>query len=431
MTLQELREKRAQLVSDMEATIKAAEDDGRMDLDDEEAELYSSYEQELQSVDRAIERKNTVEGHKAKLNEPETSILHSQGADRSVPGPESKQEFETFGEFVGALTRHYTGKGDDPRLQWQEPTPSAQGQEMDDGSSGGFLVPNQFRDQLLKVDPQEAVIEGRSNVMMAGSPPDAAITMPALDQTGSSPDNVYGGVSVDWIAEGAEKPETEASFREISLEPHEIAAHVAMTDKLMRNAPAASQQIEQLMRGALMSARERAYLQGDGVGKPLGMINAGATYKVNRSTANQVSYEDLSTMCGRLHMSGGQPYWLISQSAYSEIKEIQDPNGSYVWQPNAREGAPSVLFGYPVFWYQRSPQLGNLGDVVLCNTDPFYLIKPGSGPIVSMGYINKDFVENKTRVKVCYNVDGKPWLTEPFTQESGYQVSPFVALDTP
>lgn len=431
MTLQELREKRAKIVADMQSVIQAAEDEGRVELNEEEAELYASYESDLESTKTAITRKESLETEAQSLETPEPAKTSSQGAGRPMPGPEAKREFESVGDFMGAVAKHYNGKGDDPRLTWDDSAGiTAADQQMSDGASGGFLVPSQFRDTLMRVDPQQGIIEGRSNVMEVGSPPDASITMPALDQTGTSPDNVYGGVSVDWIGEGDTKPETDAAFREVELQPHELAAHVPITDKLMRNAPAMSGQIETLMRNSLAAARERAYLQGDGVAKPLGIIPAGATYTVNRAGASEVSYLDLVSMVGRLHMDG-TPYWLITQSAYTEISTIQDPNGNYVWQPNAVEGSPGSLFGYPVFWHQRSPQLGNKGDVVLCTTNPYYMVKPGSGPFVAMGYINNDFTQNRTRVKVFHNVDAKPWLTEPFAQESGYQVSPFVALDTP
>lgn len=429
MTLQELREKRASLVNDMEAIVASAESEERLELDEDEYTMYAEAEAELSKVDAAIERRQSLDAKKADLKTAEPSAMPRQGAGEPArTAPEAKREFESVGEFMSAVTRHYNGKGDDPRLAWNNGAGiQAADQQMSDGASGGFLVPSQFRDTLLAVDPQEAIIEGRSNIMEVGTPPDASITMPALDQTGSSPDNVYGGVAVDWIGEGDTKPETNATFREIELQPHEIAAHVPITDKLMRNAPAMSQQIERLMRGALAGARERAYIQGDGVAKPQGIIGAGATYTVNRGTASEVSYTDLVGMVGRLHMDGA-PYWLISQSAYVQVSTIQDPNGNYVWQPNAVEGSPGSLFGYPVFWHTRSPALGNKGDVVLCNTNPYYMVKPGSGPFVAMGYINNDFTQNRTRVKVFHNVDARPWLTEPFTQEGGYEVSPFVAL---
>jgi hypothetical protein len=41
------------------------------------------------------------------------------------------------------------------------------------------------------------------------------------------------------------------------------------------------------------------------------------------------------------------------------------------------------------------------------------------------------FTENKTVFKIFWNVDGQPWLTAPFRQEGGYEVSPFVLLGLP
>lgn len=41
------------------------------------------------------------------------------------------------------------------------------------------------------------------------------------------------------------------------------------------------------------------------------------------------------------------------------------------------------------------------------------------------------FTSNKTVIKIFWNVDGAPWMNEPFKEENGYEVSPFVALDVP
>jgi HK97 family phage major capsid protein len=60
----------------------------------------------------------------------------------------------------------------------------------------------------------------------------------------------------------------------------------------------------------------------------------------------------------------------------------------------------------------------------------YYLIKDGSGPFVAASE-HVYFLNNKTVIKIFWNVDGTPWLNAPFTEENGYQVSPFVALDVP
>ncbi len=59
---------------------------------------------------------------------------------------------------------------------------------MDNGASGGFAIPPQFRETLLQVTPQQSIVRPRAQVIPAGSPPDAPVTMPALDQTGARPE---------------------------------------------------------------------------------------------------------------------------------------------------------------------------------------------------------------------------------------------------
>jgi HK97 family phage major capsid protein len=310
-------------------------------------------------------------------------------------------------------------------------------QRMDTGSAGGFAVPTQFRATLMEVSPQEARIRPRAMVIPAGTPPDSAITMPALNQDGTNPANVYGGVEVNWIGEGVAKPETDATLREIKLEPQEVAGHVVLTDKLLRNWAAASAVIERLLRGAVISAEDFAFLSGNGVGKPLGLINSGAAYAVNRATSNQITRADINSMTARILMRGGSPVWLASQSVLPQLQNLRNDigspptgDGALVWNPDLRDNAGNQLLGgYPILWNERSPQLGTKGDLVLTDLS-HYLIKDGSGPFVAASPHVK-FTENKTVVKIFWNVDGQPWLTAPFKQEGGYEVSPFVVLDAP
>lgn len=438
MSLQALREKRAKLVADMRGLLDAAAADNDRDLNEEEVRKYDAAKAEVEALNRQITRLEEQETIEAGLNQSTGAVASRQGPGTPRAGGDpARREFENVGEFMHSVRFN----PNDQRLAslWSEfdPQPVQGEQRMDTGSSGGFAIPQQFRDTLLSVSPQEAAIRPGATVLPAGTPPDAAITIPALDQTGSTPDNVYGGVTVDWISEGADKPETDANLREIKLEPQEVAGHVVLTDKLLRNWAAASALIERLLRGAIISAEDFAFLSGNGIGKPLGIINAGASYLVNRAGANAIGLADIQQMVSRILMRGGVPTWLASQSIMPQLlamkNEIGSPpsgDGALVWQPNARDSAGNqLLMGYPIKWNERSPQLGTKGDLVLADRS-YYLIKDGSGPFVAASE-HVHFTKNKTVIKIFWNVDGQPWLTEPFTQEGGYEVSPFVVLDVP
>lgn len=425
-----MREQRATKIKGMRALVSAAEAASR-ELTAEETASYDALMAEVAQLDASIAREQKLEELEASSSQPLPAVAAAIRTQNAPPGPEASKEFENFGEFMHAV--RYSPNDQRLASLHKDFSPSAE-QRMDTGSAGGFAVPTQFLGTLLEVTGQEAVIRPRAQVIPAGTPPDAAITMPSLDQTGATPDNVYGGVTVEKTAEGGQKPESQFALRQITLEPQEFSGYLEATDKLLRNWSAASALIERLFRSAMMAKEDHEFLTGNGVGGPLGILNAGATYDVNRTTAGTIVFDDIVNMLSRLLRRGGAPVWMASQSIMPKLLQLRNLSGSpavgdgaLVYQPSLQPGIPDMLLGYPVVWHERSPQLGTAGDLVLADLS-YYLIKDGSGPFVASSEHVK-FRENKTVFKIFWNVDGQPWLTAPFKQEGGYEVSPFVALN--
>jgi HK97 family phage major capsid protein len=430
VTLKTLQEKRGALVAELQTMIDAAEGENR-DFTVEEQTAYDAKKAELDGLVKRIDRLAGLAETTAALDQVVPAAARRAGIVRPG-GPEATREFESLGQFMYAVRFN----PQDQRLQFVEGVGAAEAggelrseMRMDTGAAGGFAVPPQFRSEIMLVKPQDALVRPRAQVIPAGDPPDAGVTLPALDQSGTNPANMFGGVQVNWIAEGAEKPESDADLTEITLVPQEVAGILTVTDKLLRNWQAADAFLKNLLRGATTAAEDYAFYRGDGVAKPLGALNSGAVYKVNRATVNTVKYLDLVNMLARLLMRGGTPVWSMSQSILPQIATLKDENNNYIWQANARDGFAGSLLGYPVRWNNRAPVLGSYGDVLLADWS-YYLIKDGSGPFVAASEHVK-FTQNKTVIKVFWNVDGSPWLQAPIKEENGYQVSPFVALEVP
>jgi len=293
------------------------------------------------------------------------------------------------------------------------------------GSAGGFLVPEQMGPLQEPIQPQEAVFRPRARVIPAGTPPDAAITLPALDQSGAH--GVFGGVQVVWIAEAGTKPQTEPELREVKLEPQEVAGHVVVSDKLLRNTEAAGALVSTLLRGAINAAEDQTFLNGTGVGQPLGIIGHPASINVVRAGAGAIAYADVVNMFAVALMGGGRQIWIGSQTILPQLMQMATPLGQLVWQPSAREGMPMSLLGIPLILNARSPVLGAQGDLILADLN-YYLIKDGS-PLTIAASEHPRFTHNQTIIKGFWNVDGQPWLNGPLLLEDGVtQVSPFVVL---
>jgi HK97 family phage major capsid protein len=418
-----LRASRVDVIGKMQAIINVAEEDDR-DLTAEEQTAFDDLKAQKTTLDTRIARLEEMEASASALN---TVVpARSSGASIQRPGgPEARREFENMGEFLHAVRFN----PNDQRLNYVENAAAGEmsaEQRMDDGAAGGFMVPTQIRQTLLSMPAQGAIIRPRATVLEAGSPPDSAITMPALDQTGSSPENMFGGVKVEWIGEGDDKPETDMKLREITLAPHEVAGTIVVTDKLLRNWQAASSVLDTQLRGAVAQSEDFKFLNGSGIKSPLGILKASATYRVKRAVANRITYDDVAEMVGR---GMGNGLFVFSRGALVDLMKLKDNEGRPLWIPSMREGEPGTLLGRAAIMSDRNPALGQLGDLWYGDLSQ-YLIKDGSGPFVAASE-HVHFTKNKTVIKIFWNVDGSPWLTAPMTLEGGYQASPFVALDVP
>ncbi len=424
-----LRATRVDLADQMRAIVDSAESEDR-DLTAEEQAQFDGLRAQRETLDNRIGRLEDLAADDNNLDATVPAAARHQSVQRPGGDP-ARREFENIGQFMHAVRF----RPNDQRLTFVESIGTSEDGEtsaemrMDSDPQGGFMVPQQFRETIMSVSPQESLVRPRANVIPAGTPPDAGITMPVLDQSGSAPGNVFGGMTFNWIEESGDKPETSAELGTVSLVPKEIAGHVTVTDKLLRNWQAASSFLENLMRGGIAAAEDYAFLRGDGVAKPLGILNAPATKFINRVTANQIVYADLVKMVSVLLMRGGSPVWSAPQSILPQIATLKDESGRLIWVANARDGFAGTLLGYPLRFNNRAPGLGNKGDLLLADFSN-YLIKDGSGPFVAASEHVK-FLQNKTVIKIFWNVDGAPWMHAPFKEENGYEVSPFIGLDVP
>lgn len=447
-TLQELLQARAEKVQAQRTLLDNAKAETR-DLNEEEATKFDNLQAEIADIEKDIqakqkqeERELIVAGREKELETQPKAFRPSYPVSHEV---QSKQKddrgFKSLGEFLaavrfgdskGRLAEVPVGQGQGGGYQVPEAFRDQliKGQmSMGVDTEGGFAVPEQFRSDVLKINAEKSIVRPRANVIPAGDPPDSKITMPALDQGANG---VYGGVEVQWIGEGADKPETSAQLKEVTLSPHEVAAHTVVTDKLLRNWDAASTFISGLLRNAMESAEDIAFLTGNGTGKPTGVANAEGALSINRSTAETITYDDVVGMYAKLlPESVSNALWVANQSAMPSIVKLKDPNGNYIFiQGDATKGIPSTLLGVPIKFTGKTAALGQKGDLKLVDLS-YYLIKDGSGPFVSASE-HVLFRQNKTVIKAFWNVDGKPWVVSPLTLENGTtQVSPYVILDVP
>jgi len=410
--LAELKRKRAQAIADRRAILDTAQKENRETLTEDEEKLFAAFGEDVAKLDRQIAMVEEQERFEASLVGCIAGVdATPRAVGALISGPEPKREFESFGEFMHSVRFDQN----DQRLDFHAE------QNMGDGASGGFLVPKQFRGELLQFAPGVAVFRPRCRVIPAGDPPDAALTFPALDQS----TNEHGGVTVAWTGEGARKTETTAAFKEITLEPKEVSARMIVTDKLLRNWQASGPILQRLIQEAMAKEEDKCFFNGSGVARPFGMYASSAALAHARETASSITIGDVCSMYAKLSDKNGA-FWVCSPACLTKLMQLQLPTGGPAWLNSLREGEPASLLGLPLVVTGWVPTLGTKKDLTLTNGND-YLIKDGSGPFVATSE-HVYFEYAKTVIRVLHNVDGQPWLNNTITLDNGGTVSSYVYL---
>lgn len=437
MDIIEMKRKKDELLKQLRTMLDLADKEERRFSEEENAE-YKKIEGDIDSLESDIMDAEADMERRRKLAEKEIEAKRTAAQTPLIKVPndevddvDPEKEFRNVGEFLYALARSKSDGIHDPRLNIAR---EKREQTMGTGATGGYALPEQFDANIRQVREQEAIVRPRAAVIPAGSPPDAKLTFPALDQT--SAQNIYGGVTVTHTGEGVTMTETDAALREVTLEPKEISAYIVVTNKLLTNWQAAGSFVTRQMSAAITGQEDYDFMLGNGVNKALGFINCGAAISYTRAGSSAISFADCYGMLARMLMRGGTYVWLASQTIIPQLAAMVDAGSHAIWLggagPANNAGAgplPSTLLGIPVGFADRLPALGTKGDLSLVNLS-YYLIKDGSGPFAASSE-HILFLSNKVVFKIVWNVDAHPWLTEAIGLEGSTSntVSPFVVLN--
>ena len=327
---------------------------------------------------------------------------------------------ETFGDF---LVKARTG---DKELR--EMTRKALGES--NGVDGGFLVPEQFMNEVQQVRLENSVV--RASGARVISMNSNILRIPALNVASNAAGSIFGGVAAYWTGEAETKTPSAPKFKQLTLEAQKLIGYVESSDELNNDAIVSmGGLLQDLFTQTIAFEEDAAFLTGNGVGKPLGIINAPAAISVTRTTASRVGTVDLVAMLARFYQKGGNPVWMINQSVLPEIYKLKDENSNYILLPgmnNSIAGAlPITIYGIPVVVTEKLPALGTSGDIVLADMG-YYLIGDRQQITIDES-IHVKFQTDEKSWRFVTRVAGQPWLDSAITPRAGGStLSPFVKL---
>ncbi len=329
----EMREKRNKAWEAAKAFVETKRDKDGL-LSEEDAKTYAEMEQKVKDMGIEIERMQAMEDMEAELNKPvNTPITHKPVTDN----PENKKTGRASDEYKKAMMSALRSNFRNVSNVLQE------GVDAD----GGYLVPEEYDSRLIDVLTEENVFRGLATTITTSGERkiNIAATKPAAA----------------WIDEGETLTFGDATFSQINLDAHKLHVAVKVTEELLYdNAFNLENHIIDMFAKALSNAEEDAFLNGDGVGKPLGIFaeNGGAELGVIAASANAITADEIINLVYSLK----RPYrkrakFLMNDQTIAVIRKLKDGNGNYLWQPSAQAGEPDRLFGYEVITSPYAPTI--------------------------------------------------------------------------
>jgi HK97 family phage major capsid protein len=303
-------------------------------------------------------------------------------------------------------------------------------------ADGGFLIPERLRSDILQVALETAIVRPRAQVIPMDS---LRVPIPMIDTT-SNVSSVFGGVVCYWTEEGAQLIESQATFGRVVLDAKKLTGYAEVPNELLADAPAFSAFFDTIFPRAIAWYEDVAFMNGTGVGEPLGFVNCPASVQVATQAGQAtktIVWENVIGMYARMLPTAlANAVWIASIDTFPELATMAlsvGTGGGPVWMGNyTSPGAstpPVTILGRPVFFTEKTPVLGTTGAINFVDMS-YYLI--GDRQMMQSASSEQyRFQNDKTAFRVIERLDGRPWIQSSITPHNGGpNLTPFVQLAT-
>lgn len=325
----ELREKRAKAWDAAKQFLDAKRGADGM-LSEEDTATYDKMEQDVMNLGKEIERLERQAAIDAELSKATSTPLTGK------PGAKmGKDEVEKTGrasdEYKGSFWN---------AMRVKAPMPSVLNalQEGTD-SEGGYLVPDEFERTLVEALEEENVFRTLAHVIKTSSG-DRKIPVVASKGTAS------------WVDEEGAYTESDDAFSQVSIGAYKLGTMIKVSEELLADSVFDLEAyISKEFARRIGAREEESFFNGDGKGKPLGILAAagGAEVGVTAASATAITADEVID----LFYSLKAPYrknavWLLNDAIVKQIRKLKDTTGQYLWQPSLVAGTPDTILGRPV-----------------------------------------------------------------------------------
>lgn len=402
MEILEMKQKRAALVKEARKLLDAVEKEKR-ELTGEETAKYEEMMKEVDSWGTKIEREENLRKMEEALKVPEPTVVPPQPTEPEArTNPRATEGYrKSFEKFLRSGINALAEK-------------EVRAMQADDPEGGGYLVaPQLFVSEMLKAVDNTVFVRGLARKFSLAKA--ASLGVPKLDTDFSD---------ADWVSELATGDEDALDYGKRELRPHALSKLVKVSNTLIR---LSTESIEAMIRERLSYrfsvTLENAYLNGDGLQKPLGVFTADAD-GINTDRDVSTGNTDSSIKADGLieaKYTLKTPYlrnarWVFHRDAVKQIRKLKDGAGQYLWQPGITADMLDEILGIPIIVSEYAPSTFTTGKYVGILGDFSYYWIADALDMQVQRLVELYATTNQVGYIARFETDGMPVLSEAFVR---------------
>jgi HK97 family phage major capsid protein len=350
-----------------------------------------------------------------------------------------KQPFRSLGEQLQAIAGAANSGGAvvDGRLRWDSLTAATGGAVAGIASDGGYLIQKDFSTTIMTRMNEIGNIKSRVNTIPISANSDG-LELYAVDETSRATGSRWGGVQVHWGAEADEATAKKPKVRRMLLELKDLIGLAYASNRLLRDASALGAIFTQAFSEEMNFMIEDGLINGNGVGKPIGVLNSGAVVSVAKETgqaAATIVYENIVKMYSRCWLrSRPNAVWIYNQDIEPQLMTMSIGVGTagqpvYLPAGGASASPYATLMGRPAFPVEYCATLGTTGDIMLIDFSQMAAIEKDA--MQADQSIHVRFNTNENTFRFIYRFDAQPTWNSALTPYKGSATKSFaIKLDT-
>ena len=209
---------------------------------------------------------------------------------------------------------------------------------------GGYLVPDEFERRIVQAMAEKNVLRKLGTVMQT----ERTMTFPIGKGIGFA----------EWVPEEGEFPIVAAEFDEVKLGAHKVATSIRVSDELLEDSVFDLEEfIIKEFAKRIGEAEEEAFIHGDGIAKPLGIIHQ-LEREVITEKAGKISTDDLLDLKHAIPSKYRKDaVFLMHDSTLRELFKLRTGEGQYIWYENPKKNIPLAIFSHRVITCPSMPTI--------------------------------------------------------------------------